>query len=130
MRCYFRLPKPGYVTVFCTDVMLYTRSRVCDSYFRLFIDFVHISINPSFASEDGKLLIALVALSAYFCAKALVCSRPLLWDTSSRAYTAVSPVFASQYQAEVLAHSLNITLLGELASNQSPKLRDVFPGEE
>lgn len=66
------------------------KMRCFISHFRLFIDFVHISINPSFASDGGKLPIAFVALSAYSCASARVCSRPLLWETRSRACTIIS----------------------------------------
>ena len=56
-------------------------------YFLRCIVFAHISIKPSLASESGKALIASIALSAYSCAKALVCSSPSLRDTSARAYT-------------------------------------------
>lgn len=55
-------------------------------YFLRFIVFSHISIKPVFASLSGKSLMAAMALSAYSWAKARVCSTPLLWWTSSRAW--------------------------------------------
>ena len=61
-------------------------------YFRRFIVLTHISISPSLASESGNSLIASVALSAYSCARALVCASPSLRRTSSRAIsTSPSP---------------------------------------
>lgn len=59
------------------------------SHFLLFMVLMHISIRPSFASLLGKMLIADMALSAYSWASALVCSRPSLRETSSRACQAM-----------------------------------------
>jgi hypothetical protein len=55
-------------------------------YFLLFITFVHISTSPSFASLSGNPEMASIALSTYSCARTRVCSRPVLFDTISRAY--------------------------------------------
>lgn len=55
-------------------------------YFRLFMTLVHISMRPFLASLSGKPLMASMALSTYSCARARVCSRPVLAATISRAW--------------------------------------------
>jgi hypothetical protein len=55
------------------------------SHFLRFMTLMHISSKPSFASPAGKALIAEIALSAYSCARARVCSNPSVCPTISRA---------------------------------------------
>lgn len=54
-------------------------------YFRRFITLTAISSKPSLASPAGKILMDAIALSAYSCARARVCSNPSLLFTISRA---------------------------------------------
>jgi hypothetical protein len=54
-------------------------------HFLRFMTLMHISSSPSFASPAGKALIAEIALSAYSCARARVCSNPSVCPTISRA---------------------------------------------
>ena len=54
-------------------------------HFLRFMTLMHISSSPSFASPAGKALIAEIALAAYSCARARVCSNPSVCPTISRA---------------------------------------------
>ena len=113
-----------------TIVMIYTyRREFGEPHFRRFIVLTHISNRPSFASEVGKLLIAFDALSAYSCANALVCSSPLLHDTSSRAYELVSKYRKHYRSCMCLAYSLDVAILGKFPPDQRTKLLIVLPCE-
>jgi hypothetical protein len=84
-----RLHSYSYMCLFFVPII---KSSILDImiYFLLFITLVHISTSPSFASLSGNPEMASIALSTYSCARTRVCSRPVLFDTISRAYPSIS----------------------------------------